>query len=75
VGNSKGAYDFTAISDYSDLEYKTLEGTFGLNYKLDRKASLYGSVNLVDLQDDQVYVYGDLSGTILTYATGMSVAF
>ncbi|PIV80854.1 hypothetical protein COW53_07480 [bacterium CG17_big_fil_post_rev_8_21_14_2_50_64_8] len=75
VGNSKGAYDFTVISDYSDLESKTLEGTFGLNYKLDRKARLYASVNIVDLQDDQVYVYGDLTGKILTYATGMTVDF
>ncbi len=75
VGDSKGAYDFTVISDYSDLDYTTLEGTLGMNYKLDDKATLYGSVNLVDLQDDQVYVYGDLTGQIVTYAAGMTVGF
>ncbi len=75
VGDSKGAYDFTGIGDYSDLDYTTLEGTFGVNYKLDQRATLYGSVNVVDLQDDQTYVYGDLTGNIVTYATGMTVGF
>ncbi len=74
-GSSKGAYDYTVISDYSDLDYTQLEGTFGVNYKLDRKASVYGSVNLMDLQDDQTYVYGDLTGSIITYAAGMTVGF
>ena len=73
--SSKGAYDFTVISDYSDLEYTTLEGTLGLNYKLDKKASVYASVNLMDLQDNQVYVYRDLTGKIVTYAAGMTVGF
>ena len=63
------------ISDYSDLEYAQLEGTLGVNYKLDSRASVYGSVNLMDLKDDQLYVYGDLSGQIVTYAAGMSVGF
>lgn len=74
-GGSKGAYDFSVISDYSDLDYTTLEGTFGVNYKLDQHARLYGSVNLMDLQDDQAYVYGDLTGAIVTYAAGMSLGF
>lgn len=72
---SKGAYDFTGIGDYSDLDYNQFEGTLGANYKLARRAKLYASVNLLDLQDDQAYVYGDLSGSIITYAGGMSVGF
>jgi hypothetical protein len=75
AGSSKGAYDFTVISDYSDLDYTQLEGTVGLNYKLDRRAKVYASVNLLDLQDDQPYVYGDLTGAIVTYAAGMTVGF
>ncbi len=74
-GSSKGAYDFTVISDYSDLDYTQLEGTVGVNYMLDKAASLYASVNLMDLQDDQVYVYGDLTGSIITYAAGMTMGF
>ena len=50
----------------SDLDYTQLSGTFGVNYKLDRKATVYGSVNLLDLKDDQEYVYGDLTGSIVT---------
>ncbi len=73
--SSKGAYDFSVISGYSDLDYTQLDGTVGVNYKLDKTATLYGSVNLLDLQDDQMYVYGDLTGSIITYAAGMSMAF
>jgi len=47
----------------------------GVNYKLDKKATVYGSVNLMDLQDNQAYVYGDLTGAIITYAAGMTVGF
>lgn len=72
---SKGAYDFSVISDYSDLDYTQLEGTLGVNYKLDKTATVYASVNLMDLQDDQVYVYGDLTGSIITYAAGMTMGF
>lgn len=75
AGGSKGAYDFTVISDYSDLEYTQLEGTVGMNYKLDKRAAVYATVNLMDLQDDQPYVYGDMSGAIVTYAAGMTVGF
>ncbi|MCP4571073.1 MAG: hypothetical protein GY838_01850 [bacterium] len=75
AGASKGAYDFSGIGDYSDLDYNQLEGTLGANYKLDKRAKLYASVNLLDLQDDQPYVYGDLTGSIITYAAGMTVGF
>jgi len=47
----------------------------GVNYKLDKKATVYGSVNLMDLQDDQPYVYGDMTGMLVTYALGMTVGF
>jgi len=68
-------YDFSTINEYSDLDYGQLEGTLGVDYKLDTKASVYGSVNVMDLQDDQVYVYGDLTGMLVTYAAGMTVGF
>ncbi len=68
-------YDFSSINEYSDLDYSQLEGTLGVNYKLDKKATVYGSVNLMDLQDDQAYVYGDMTGMLVTYALGMTVGF
>ena len=73
--SSTADYDFSAINEYSDLDYSQLEGTLGVNYKLDKQATVYGSVNLMDLQDDQAYVYGDLSGMLVTYAAGMTVGF
>ena len=73
--NSTANYDFSTVNEYSDLDYSQFEGTLGVNYKLDSKASVYGSVNLMDLQDDQEYVYGDLSGMLVTYAAGMTVGF
>jgi len=72
---STADYDFSKINEYSDLDYAQLEGTLGVNYKLDKKATVYGSVNLMDLQDNQAYVYGDLTGAIITYAAGMTVGF
>ncbi len=30
---------------------------------------------MVDLRDDQAYVYGDLSGRLTTFAAGMNVGF
>ena len=73
--NSTADYDFSTVNEYSDLDYAQLEGTLGLNYKLDKRAKVYGSVNLMDLQDNQTYVYGDLTGAIVTYAAGMTVGF
>ncbi len=73
--DSKADYDFSTINEYSDLDYGQLEGTLGATYKLDSGASVYGSVNVMDLQDDQTYVYGDLTGMLVTYAAGMTVGF
>ncbi len=72
---STANYDYSQIHEYSDLDYSQLEGTLGVNYKLDKKATVYGSVNVMDLQDDQAYVYGDMSGMLVTYALGMTVGF
>ncbi len=72
---STANYDYSSIHEYSDLDYSQFEGTLGVNYKLDKKAKVYGSVNLMDLQDDQPYVYGDMTGMLVTYALGMTVGF
>ena len=73
--DSTADYDFSTVNEYSDLDYTQLSGTLGVNYKLDKRATVYGSVNLLDLKDDQEYVYGDLTGAIITYAAGMTVGF
>jgi hypothetical protein len=73
--DSTADYDFSGINEYSDLDYATMEGTIGVNYKLDMKATVYGAINVMDLTDDQTYVYGDLSGALVTYSAGMTMKF
>ncbi len=73
--DSTADYDFSGINNYSDLDYSTWEATFGANYRLDSMAALYGAINVLDLADEQAYVYGDLSGSLVTYSAGMSVQF
>lgn len=74
-GTSKGAYDFSEIQAYSDLEYLQFEGTLGLRYRLKAQSSLYGSVTWLMTDDVKPYVYGDLSGAVWYYALGMSTVF
>ncbi len=73
--DSTADYDFSMINNYSDLDYSTWEATFGTNYQLDSSAGLYGAINVLDLADDQPYVYGDLSGSLVTYSAGMTMKF
>lgn len=72
---STADYDYTGMGEYSDLDFNQLEATVGLKYKMDKGSSLYGSINIMDVKDDQQYVYGSMTSTLLTYAAGMSVGF
>ena len=72
---STADYDYSGIGDYSDLDFSQLEATVGLKYKLANGSKLYGSVNIMDVKDDQPYVYGSFTSTLLTYAAGWSVGF
>lgn len=67
--------DYSRIQAYSDLEYTQLEATLGGSYKVAPDWSVYGSVTLMDLQDDQPYVYGDMDGRLVLWSTGMTVGF
>jgi hypothetical protein len=69
------ANDFSGVNQYSDLDYRQVEATLGASYLLDERASVYGSVTWYDFEDDEAYVYGDLDGQIIMYATGMTVRF
>jgi len=67
--------DFSVISEYSNLKYKYLDTTVGGTWQFASKSSLYLSFTIMDLMDDQAYVYGDLTGTLLLTSLGMRVAF
>lgn len=67
--------DFSSVNEYSDLEYKQLEATVGAKVAVSDRSQLYGSVTLMDLADEQPYVYGDLSGQLVYYSAGMTVRY
>ena len=67
--------DFSQIQDYSDLEYNQAESTLGLNYAFNPATSIYGYVTVADVTDNQEYVYGDLSGTLVLYSAGLKLDF
>ena len=68
-------YDYSQIGDYSDLDYSQINTTVGINWSVARNRSVYGTVTMMDLTDDQAYVYGDMSGKLMQYAGGMTVNF
>jgi hypothetical protein len=74
-GTSKGAYDFSEIQKYSDLDYVQIEGTLGLRYRLRPSSVLYGSMTWLNTDDNQPYVYGDQTGAVWFFSLGMSAVF
>jgi hypothetical protein len=49
--------------------------TYGASFQIDRDSRLYGSITVMDLDDGQPYVYGDLDGKLTIYSAGMTVDF
>jgi hypothetical protein len=74
-GATKGAYDFSMIQEYSDLDYRRVDATLGLRVHYSPRASAYGSVTWMHLDDRQPYVYGDLNGSVYVYALGATMTF
>lgn len=68
-------YDYSQISQYSDLDYSQVNATVGFNWLAAKNRSVYGTVTMFDLTDDQPYVYGDMTGKLMQYAAGMTVNF
>ena len=68
-------YDYSKIGAYSDLDYSQVNTTVGANWTVARNRTIYGYVTVMDATDDQAYVYGDMSGTLVLYAGGMTVNF
>lgn len=68
-------YDYSKIGAYSDLDYSQVNTTVGANWTVARNRTIYGYVTVMDAMDDQPYVYGDMSGTLVLYAGGMTVNF
>ncbi len=67
--------NFENMPGYSDLDYRMLSLTYGASFQIDRDSRLYGSITVMDLDDGQPYVYGDLDGKLTIYSAGMTVDF
>jgi hypothetical protein len=67
--------DFSQVQNYSDLKYTQNNVTLGAEWKFSRRARLYGYATWMDLVDDQQYVYGDLTGSLLLTSLGMTANF
>jgi hypothetical protein len=70
-----GEYDWSDVNTYSDLEYNVLEVSARGSHMIADDSSVYLGVGLSDLSDDQPYVYGDLSGSVIFVESGIQVGF
>ena len=55
-------YDFTAVHEYSKLDIKQWDVTFGADYRLSSRASLYAGINYIDYDEETSYL-ADESGS------------
>lgn len=68
-------FTFEEMNSYSDLEYKLLQLGFGFEYLIQSGFSYTGQVDYADLSDEQGWVYGDESGSLLMVRTGVLFKF
>ena len=66
-------YDFSSIGTYSDLAYTLVNVWLGAEYALSPKTSLTADVVYYDLTDDTGYVYGNESGSLYVFRTGIRI--
>jgi predicted porin len=68
-------YDWSQVHTFSDLEYKYTEANAKVDFEFSRAADVYLGVQYFDLMDDQPYVYGDVTGSVLFTQAGVRVKF
>ena len=67
-------FDFTKVSDYSDLDYSELRATLGLKYRLGDAVGLFAAVSAYDLDDSQPYIQ-DANGSVTLFTGGLTWHF
>ena len=72
---AKADYDFSAIDAYSDLKFAQIEISSRVTRQISPRSSVYLGVGYYDLQDDAPFVYGDMTGSVLTTRSGIQVRF
>jgi hypothetical protein len=68
-------YDFTMMSEYSELKYETLEFHGRGSREIARNTSFTFGAGVVDFDDDLPWVYGDLSGSVVYTRAGIATTF
>ena len=68
-------FDFSAVNTYSDLDYAQFEVSSRLTKDISPRASVYVGGGYFGLQDNEAYVYGDMTGSVLYTQSGVQVRF
>ena len=66
-------YDFSSIGYYSDLAYVLYNVWIGAEYALFRNTALTADIVYYNLTDDTGYVYGNESGSMYMFRTGVRI--
>jgi hypothetical protein len=73
-----GALDFTLMSSsfapFSDLDYRTIIQTIGVNFRATNNLIINSSLSMGDLNDVQPYLY-DATGSRVGFYAGLSWIF
>ena len=70
-----GDYDFTSVHTYSDLDYTQTEITSRVTRAIRTGSSVWVEAAWYDLADDEPWVYGDVGGSVLVTAAGLTHTF
>lgn len=68
-------FTFLEMDSYSDLDYKLLQLSLGLEVKLSPGLTWTADTDYADLTDDAAYVYGNESGSIFMIRSGFRFDF
>lgn len=68
-------FTFLEMDSYSDLDYKLLQLSLGLEVKLSQGLTWTADTDYADLTDDAAYVYGNESGSIFMIRSGFRFDF
>jgi hypothetical protein len=68
-------YDYSTVNEYSDLEFSQIDLYAKGSREITENASVYLGVGYFDLADDQPYVFGDQTGSVIYVTSGVYAQF
>lgn len=67
-----GDYDYSSVHLYSDLAYSRIDLSITGDYQIGEETTFTGQIMYIDFADDNGYVYGDQSGSLLMFRAGVT---